>query len=270
MEEYTTNIKKVVKKKSTRKIPIHEIIEKQMKSVSASAIMDLLREKMETATKKELNELLSTACSSNKWSLQLIECIIEAGADPHHSNDEPFLRSCECYNTDFTIPSYFLNEHNANINAQNSTAFERAFMCENFVVAGKLLESGLIIKDLDVLLESFEYNEDELIKILIDNGFDPEVVTRKLLVHRFQLIDDDENDVAFIRVYKQAKKYLTKEELGQLLVETIDKSIDEMENSYDSGSDNDSSRSRSPASIRSRSPTPARTRIRSRSGSDTE
>ena len=252
--------------KKEMSIPIYNIIEKQMKSLSSSSILDLLREKMEGAPKAELNQLLCSACGSNKWPLQLIECIIEAGADPNCAEDEPFLRSCECHGADFTIPAYFLNEHNADINAQDGCAFERAFMCYNFICAEKLLEFGFIIKDLNDVLTTIDYKQDKLIEILTRNGFDPEVIVRTMLVSSFksQIYDNDKEN-PFYTTYVQAKKYLSKEELGQLLVETVDKTIDGyVDNvSYSDDEERSYSRQRSRSPRRSLSTSPIRSRSNS-------
>lgn len=197
----------------------HEI-NRQMESLSKSATLDLLRDRLENApSQDELNELLIRACESSKWSLQHIQCIIEAGADPHCSDEEPLMSSCDRDGDDFSIVAYFLNEHDADINVCDGILFTCAFNNENFTICRKLLESGLILSELDDTIEECEYNREELIKILMESGIEPERILPKLFSTGIKF---DDHSPDFMEIYTQAKKYLSREDLGDLLVKTFD------------------------------------------------
>ena len=184
------------------------------------------------------NNLLWNACclGYKRWTVQLIGTIIEAGADPHYKNDIAFIESCarDGEDGDFTIPAYFLNEHNIDLNHNGCgvDAFRSAMGTLNFDYGQKLLDCGLILSEDSIkkIIRGFDSGTDfeRLIELLIKNGFNVEFV----MVECLQLCYSSEfysND-PFLNLYKNLKKYESEVNIGEVLMKTLDRRIDEKEN----------------------------------------
>lgn len=107
--------------------------------------------------------------------------MVDHGANPRIDNDRCFIEICLNCN-DFTIPSYFINECGADINAQNGAALKRAFDYSYLQMARMLIDNGTSLTD-NVLSEIMgHYNVDDAkLKLLIESGIEPDRICRLFL-----------------------------------------------------------------------------------------
>ena len=234
--------------------PLYESIDMKIEKVSESRAMQILRKRLEGATVKQLNHLLSDAClyGSDKWTVKLVEIIIEAGADPHYNNDSVFIGSCgRDAGDDFTIPAYFLNEQciDLNYNDCGVKALKAALNMSYYVIAQKLLDCGLILTENDVkkFISNAESDEglDGTTEFFVKNGIQPELVLFESFFRTFPIFDNSyENN--FLHVYKKASKYRSDIDLGEILMKALDKCVDKEKNpskyyvEYDDGGESES------------------------------
>ena len=194
-------------------LSIFRLIEHRSKTSSDVAIMNLLRNELENADKSELKDLLYYAIESSIFTLEMIELIIEAGANPRSNKDRPFMLSCGRDDDDFSIPAYFLNECDVDLNSSNgsnATCGEKAFCIacgsNNYNIAQKLLDNGVVLNTKVVKYISLrceDDNKDKLLQLFVKNGVEPENVVYNMLVSTVEFYDEDKN---FLQIYKQARK----------------------------------------------------------------
>ncbi len=100
-----------------------------------------------------------------KLSLEQIKILVDLGANPNHSQDIMFIKSCGY--GDIDVIKYFLYECGCDINTQKSLALIRAILVKKYDVVTFLLESGISIPDLALVKSLID---QDCLKIFLNNG----------------------------------------------------------------------------------------------------
>jgi hypothetical protein len=138
-----------------------------------SEAIDLIITNSEELTKQELDDLLNDAIVKTN-NLNVIKLLIEAGANPRNSNDQPFINSSTKTNPEML--TYFITEHNAKINAQNDQAFVFACYRDNYLVAKILIDNGFKINHTNeaiIINQICNMKSSKIIPLVIELGVNP-------------------------------------------------------------------------------------------------
>lgn len=117
----------------------------------------------EKLNKYLISEIEKLAEMDTTLTLDDIKFMIENGADPRYNDDDAFILSCRCADTNIML--YFINNWNVDINAQDSGGLYSAIACYRNANFKLLLECGIKIPD---ILFSFICCSKELIQICSD------------------------------------------------------------------------------------------------------
>lgn len=112
-----------------------------------------------------LSELLKLFMHNENISLEDIEMMISLGADPRYENDIYLIKCCRWSNV--SVPMYFVDVHQCNINAHNSEALHRAIMNDCIENINYLLNNGA--KVTDGIINYIIRDRAKYIKLLIEH-----------------------------------------------------------------------------------------------------
>ena len=152
-------------------------------------IIEQLKKEELNLDKVLVNNLFLFAIGTGMVTVDDLPIFINAGMDPGYQNDKFFVWLCKF---GYEIPSYFINEYGADVNAYKGYALTNALTANNPLTIKFLLESGIKVTDqhiiyafdnpenLEMLMKYSDITGEQISELLVKKLFDKNVSTLRI------------------------------------------------------------------------------------------